>query len=106
MLLKSPFQITIDDTGESFGCKVDQHVLSAMSQMGKKGIPSGCHGGGCGVCKVKITEGQYEAKVMSRAHVSIDEESAGCVLACRVFPSSDLHLDVVGKLQKSILKTV
>ena len=101
---KQSFVITIEDTGESFSCQSYQHVLSAMSKMGKKGIPSGCHGGGCGVCKIQINSGTYETKKMSRAHISADEEASGCVLACRVFPRNDLRLSVIGKLQKNILK--
>jgi len=101
---KQSFVVTIEDTGESFSCQSHQHVLSAMSRMGKKGIPSGCHGGGCGVCKIQINDGAYETKKMSRAHISADEEASGCVLACRVFPRSDLSLSVIGKLQKNILK--
>jgi len=98
------FVITIENTGESFRCQSHQHVLSAMSKMGKKGIPSGCHGGGCGVCKIQVNTGTYETKKMSRAHITADEEASGCVLACRVFPRSDLCLNVIGKLQKNILK--
>lgn len=101
---KQSFVVTIEDTGESFSCQSRQHVLSAMSRMGKKGIPSGCHGGGCGVCKIQINDGAYETKKMSRAHISATEEASGCVLACRVFPRSDLSLSVIGKLQKNILK--
>ncbi|MBV1912808.1 MAG: 2Fe-2S iron-sulfur cluster binding domain-containing protein [Cycloclasticus sp.] len=104
IVVKESFKVTLLDTGESFNCTSQQHVLSAMSKMGKKGIPSGCHGGGCGVCKVKIMEGTYHTKKMSRAHVSIEEENAGCALACRVFPTSALSMNVIGKLQKNILK--
>ncbi|PCI69575.1 MAG: ferredoxin [Piscirickettsiaceae bacterium] len=98
------FLITLKETAEQFNCKPQQHLLSAMSQMGKKGIPSGCHGGGCGVCMVEVKKGSYQTKKMSRDHVSIEDEKAGRVLACRVFPSSDLMVIVIGKLQKNILK--
>ncbi|MCP4055869.1 MAG: 2Fe-2S iron-sulfur cluster binding domain-containing protein [Pseudoalteromonas sp.] len=53
------FKVLIENTDEVFGCSEGQHILSAMSKMGKKGIPSGCHGGGCGVCKVKIEYKKY-----------------------------------------------
>ncbi|MGB1648496.1 MAG: 2Fe-2S iron-sulfur cluster-binding protein [Cycloclasticus sp.] len=94
------FKVLIENTDEVFGCSEGQHILSAMSKMGKKGIPSGCHGGGCGVCKVKINQGAFSSKKMSRAHVSADEEKAGYALACRVFPETDITLHVIGKLQK------
>ena len=76
-----------------------------MVRLGKKGIPSGCHGGGCGVCKIEITSGDYETKKMSRAHISETEEAMGIVLACRVFPRSDIKLMVVGQLRKNVLRT-
>lgn len=94
------FKVSIENTDESFDCSEQQHILSAMAKTGKKGIPSGCHGGGCGVCKIKINQGSFSSKKMSRAHVSEEEEKAGYVLACRVFPSTDISLNVIGKLQK------
>ncbi|WP_308645947.1 2Fe-2S iron-sulfur cluster-binding protein [Ottowia beijingensis] len=61
----------------------------------------GCRQGGCGVCKVHILEGQYARRVMSRAHVSAEEEAAGCVLSCRIYPTSDLRLQVVGAMKRT-----
>ncbi len=96
--------VTIIDTGEVYACAESQHVLKGMVSLGKRGIPSGCHGGGCGVCKVKITKGEYETKVMSRDYVTVEEEAQGIVLACRTFPRSDLSLEVIGKLAKNVLR--
>ena len=102
--LHMSFRVTIEDTGEVYVCKETQHLLGGMVRLGKKGIPSGCHGGGCGVCKIEITNGDYDTKKMSRAHISAAEEVKGIVLACRVFPRSDIKLMVVGKLRKSVLR--
>lgn len=96
------FQVEIANTGEVIVCQEDNTVLSAMEQLGRKGIPVGCRGGGCGVCKVRITSGEYVTKRMSREHVSEEEEACGVVLACRLFPRSDLKLQVEGKMQKAI----
>jgi len=98
------FQITIEDTGETFPCNEKKHLLAGMLQLGKKGIPVGCRSGGCGVCKVKILAGQYTSKKMSRDHVTEEEESQGVVLACRVFPQSDVVLSVIGHLHKAITR--
>jgi ferredoxin len=102
--MSESFSILIEETGETFNCRPEQHILSAMASMGKKGIPSGCHGGGCGVCKVRLLSGEYKTEKMSRAYVSENEEKKGIALACRVFPKSDIHLSVIGKLRKNILK--
>jgi ferredoxin len=96
------FQITIEGTGEQYACGESKHVLAGMQQLGKKGIPVGCRSGGCGVCKVQVLEGDYTSKKMSRDHVTAEEESNGVVLACRIFPQSDIRLSVIGKLNKAV----
>lgn len=40
---------------------------------------------------------------MSRGVVSADEEASGCVLACKIFPQSDLEVEVVGKMARAIV---
>jgi ferredoxin len=98
------FQVTINDTGEVYPCSETKHLLAGMVQLGKKGIPVGCRSGGCGVCKVRVLSGEYTSKKMSRDHVSAEEESQGLVLACRVFPVSDIELSVIGHLRKAITR--
>ncbi len=93
----SPTVDTASETLDQFECREDQHLLVAMKSIGKTCIPSGCHGGGCGVCKIKIQSGDVERLVMSRKHVSESEEQEGYALACRIFPRSPVKLRVVGK---------
>ena len=99
------FVIHIEDTGESYTATETRSVLEGMDALGKKGIPVGCRQGGCGVCKVQVLEGQYTRRVMSRAHISAEEESTGCVLSCRIYPNSDLRLNVVGAMKKNIYRS-
>ncbi|MDD3677352.1 MULTISPECIES: 2Fe-2S iron-sulfur cluster-binding protein [Thauera] len=96
------FAVTIEDSGERVACAEQDNVLRAMEALGRKGIPVGCRGGGCGVCKVRVTGGAYHTRKMSRACVSEAEEADGVVLACKLFPDSDLSLKVVGKMAKSV----
>ena len=95
-------QVTIAETEEYFDCDEQQAVLNAMVALGRKGIPSGCHGGGCGICKIKIVRGGFRAKVMSREHISEQEEQNGIVLACRTYPCTDIRLQVLGKISKAV----
>jgi ferredoxin len=105
MLMKSRrWRIEIEEVGETFECGEDEHLLQGMLRMGKRGIPSGCHGGGCGVCKVKIIEGTAELGTMSREHVTEQEQRQGYALACRCHPRSDLKIRVVGKMAKNVLR--
>lgn len=100
------YQVLIEDTGETYSCDPMRSLLSGMEMLGRKGIPAGCRNGGCGVCKVQITAGTWTAKVMSREHVSEEEQARGCVLACRAMPASDVKLSVVGKMKKSVCRVV
>lgn len=97
-----PHRVTILDTNENYACDDDETLLHAMVRIGRKGIPSGCHGGGCGVCKVHVTTGTCRSLAMSRAHVSEEEEREGIALACRVFPTSDVGLRVLGKMRAKV----
>jgi ferredoxin len=98
----SGYLVRIKDTGEEYACSSEQHLLRAMAALGRRGIPSGCHGGGCGVCKVRILEGHVKTLAMSRAHVSEEEQRQGYVLACRAYPHSDLVVEVVGGMRKAM----
>lgn len=86
------------ETGETLACTEDRSLLASMERLGRKGIPVGCRNGGCGVCKVRVLDGTCERRVMSRAHVSHDEEREGFALACRITPRSDMAVQVVGKM--------
>ena len=98
--------VSILDTGEQYTCSEQQHLLQGMLSLGKKGIPVGCRGGGCGVCKVQIRgdKNSFQTLLMSRAHVSEEEQLEGVVLACRTFALSDLQLNVIGGIKKKITR--
>lgn len=96
------FSVTVEDTSERYDCAPDESVLAGMVRLGRRGIPAGCCGGGCGVCKVEIIAGEFEMRAMSRDHVSADDQERGRVLACRIYPRSDLSLRVLGKMHKTV----
>lgn len=95
-------EVTITDTGEVYRCREDENLLVGMERLGKRGIPVGCRGGGCGVCKVHVEAGEFTKRVMSRDYISAEEEAAGIVLACRVKPLTDIRLAVIGKMKKNV----
>ena len=97
-----PHTVTIDDTGERYACDQEESLLSAMARLGRRGIPVGCRGGGCGVCKVEVLSGDFHTRAMSRDHVSDDDRARHRLLACRVYPASDLSLKVIGKLHARV----
>lgn len=89
------FEVLMADTAERFLCEPHQSVLNSMERLNRHDIPVGCRGGGCGVCKVQITQGEYLRRRMSRAHISAADEVAGIGLACCVIPLTNLTLSVV-----------
>ncbi|MCT2401403.1 2Fe-2S iron-sulfur cluster-binding protein [Novosphingobium mangrovi (ex Huang et al. 2023)] len=87
------FRILVDGDAAGFACRADQNVLQAMRAAGRSVLAVGCRGGGCGVCRVVIAEGQYEAKHMSAAWVTAEQAEVGMGLACRIYPRSDLRIE-------------
>ncbi len=97
--------VRVVQTGESFPCATSESLLQGMLRLGRKGIPVGCVGGGCGVCKVRIVQGEVaRLGPVSRAHVSVEEEAQGCTLACRVAPLTPVTLEVAGRFEKPFQK--
>lgn len=80
--------------GNEFACPEDERVLIAMERSGCDDIGVGCRGGGCGFCRVRVVEGHYRTGKMSAAKISPEERAAGYVLACRLYPSGDLTIEV------------
>jgi ferredoxin len=79
--------------GAPFECDDETPLLVAMARQALAEIPVGCRRGGCGVCKVRVVEGRYRSAKMSRAHVSVEEQKDGWVLACRITPETDLVIE-------------
>lgn len=98
------FTVTIEETGESYRCSERQSLLIGMEALGKKGIPVGCRGGGCGVCKVEVVAGECQKRPMSREHISAEDEAQGRLLACCTMPASDIKLKVLGKMKKNVCR--
>lgn len=88
-----------------FEARSDEHLLRGMERLGRRGIPVGCRGGGCGVCKVQVLAGDYRTIKMSRDCVSSAEQAQGYALACRLYAESDLEIRVVGKMSRAFNRT-
>ncbi len=97
------YQITLADSGICFPCKSAQNVLAAMERLGRRGIPVGCRGGGCGICRVQVVEGaHYRTLKMSRAQISEEDRAAGICLACKLIPEGPLTLRALGLLRSAV----
>lgn len=85
-------EIYIEDQNRTVKCSEQESVLQAMLRIGDTTIPIGCKGGGCGICRVQVLEGDYQAKKMSRCHISEDMLAQQRLLACRIYPRGNLRL--------------
>lgn len=93
MATKSVCKISVINRQQEFQVPKGEPLLMAMQKLRLDAIKVGCRGGGCGICKVKVLQGDYQTKRMSRAHISEKEQALGFALACRVAPLSDLVLE-------------
>jgi len=91
------FQIAVPEAALSFPCRDDQSVLGAMIQAGISALQVGCRGGGCGVCRVQVLDGEYRTGTMSHAQVDQADRDRGIVLSCQLFACSDLSLRALGR---------
>ena len=99
-----PFEITIAGINERFSCKENQNVLAAMERLGRKDIPVGCRGGGCGVCRVQVLgDAKYHTLKMSHAQVTRKDEARGICLACKLIPEDDLTVKPLGELRQKLI---
>lgn len=99
--LEQRVDIEIQQTGDHFLCDTQESLLKGMLKLGKRGIPAGCVNGGCGVCKVRILDGEVRTLgPISAAHVNAGERAEGYTLACRVAPVCAVRLQVCQKLSK------
>lgn len=80
--------------GAEFDCGQGEQVLIAMEKCGVDDIRVGCRGGGCGICRIRVVNGDYTTGKMSAEKVSKADQEAGFALACRLFPAGDLLIAV------------
>ena len=62
------------ETGREFIGRDDESIFRAMHKSGRSIFKGGCEGGGCGICKVKILEGEYVA--FKKLYNNMDLEKA------------------------------
>lgn len=89
------YRIAIAGEGESYRCDPGDNLYICFEKRGLARLPKGCRNGGCGRCRIAVVSGRYTTKVMSREHVSLEDQQNGIVLACRVWPAGDLTVRLI-----------
>src|ERR1700752_2117717 len=83
------YTVTFHPLGDAVVCRADETVLSAILRSGAK-VVFGCRGGGCGMCKMRLTSGQVAYGRCSAAVLSEDDKREGSFLSCQAWPLSNL----------------
>jgi ferredoxin len=89
--------ITVVNSDIKVICSEDRNLMDSLAAIAPKSIPKGCHGGGCGICRVHILSGETRKIAMSSKHISTEDHQNGIGLACRLFPMSDIELEFIEK---------
>ena len=87
------YTIRLSPPGDRVACRGDETVLGAILRSGAK-VVFGCRGGGCGVCKMRLTEGRVEHGRCSVAVLSENDRAAGSFLSCQARPLTDLTVEL------------
>ena len=90
------------DAEIEFRCREDESILKAQERAGIRAVKVGCRSGGCGVCRVQVTAGQFVLGATSRAYVDEEEQEQGFALACRLYPRGNLSLRPVPKIRAQV----
>lgn len=101
---KQGFQVTVEGSDREITCLDNEALLLAMERQGYATVPIGCRQGGCGICKIRVTEGEFETGKMSVRHVTQEDRKDNFSLACKTFPKSDLKFAVV-KRKNQVINT-
>ena len=84
------YTIRIDGGSRPFTCGPDETVLYAMRMADIRDIEFKCRAGGCGTCRTQVLDGTYAVGAMSDEQVEPEELARNVILACQLYPRSDL----------------
>jgi ferredoxin len=87
------FTIKITDPNAQWIGSDTESVLDGAQRNGVK-IPYACKGGGCGLCKVRVEEGEFERGRSSIAVLPNDERILNYTLACKTYPKGNMKIQL------------
>lgn len=89
---RQAYQISFAGQERLYPAAACRSLLASLVAEGVDALSVGCRSGGCGVCRIQILDGEYQALPMNRARISEADEAVRIALACRIIPMSDLHI--------------
>lgn len=93
-----PFTVRVND--QSFACREREDIFKALARTASVPLPRGCRNGGCGICKIRLVEGEVDVTgPQSRRHITLADEYDRVMLGCRTTPRGDICIELTGKLK-------
>lgn len=83
----------INNTNYQWICSDTESVLDGAQKNGVK-IPYACKGGGCGLCKIRVEDGEFERGRSSMAVLPNNERELNYTLACKTYPKSNMNIQI------------
>jgi ferredoxin len=90
------YHINVIPDNRIISAKEGESILDSASRNRVK-IKVGCKGGGCGICKIQILEGDVDRGISSRSVLSLEEIEQGFALSCQTKPHTDISISYVKK---------
>lgn len=92
------YQVKVVETGAVFQVEPEEKLLEAATRQGVR-IYSECEFGGCGTCRIKVTEGavQYEDDFLPMS-LSDEEHVEGFAAACQALVTQDISISIANHL--------
>ena len=87
------YTITLTPVGGTVACGPEETVLAAILRSGAS-VMFGCRGGGCGTCKMRLTDGRVEHGRCSVAVLPEEDKVGGWFLSCQARPLVDLTIEL------------
>jgi ferredoxin len=87
------YQIKVSHPDERTFTGIENETILDTSIRTNGKIKVGCKRGGCGLCKIKVVDGEIENGSVSRSVLPLNEEEEGYALACRAVPKSDVTIE-------------
>lgn len=85
-----------NDQNKLFKCAEEQDLLSQAIRAQVPFIVA-CRSGGCGVCKIKVIEGQFERGICSKNTLPDIDRENNYSLACKTYPRSNMVISIEKK---------
>ena len=102
------YKVTLKARSQEFEyqCSADQSPLTAARNEFIP-FPTGCRRGGCGMCKVKVLDGEYTQELV-RSHEALTDEELenNFALACCMALNSNISLITIEDYEKEAEKSI